>query len=46
MLEHVCRLAEWLAIVRAMLEPGGVPHLQEPSQGSLSRRLTGPPGPR
>lgn len=41
-LEHVYRPAEWLAAVRAMLEPGGVLHLQVPNYGSLSRRLTGP----
>lgn len=40
-LEHVYRPAEWLAAVRAMLEPGGVLHLQVPNYGSLSRRLTG-----
>jgi SAM-dependent methyltransferase len=41
-LEHVYRPAEWLAAVRALLEPGGVLHLQVPNYGSLSRRLTGP----
>jgi 2-polyprenyl-3-methyl-5-hydroxy-6-metoxy-1,4-benzoquinol methylase len=40
-LEHVYEPAAWLATVRAMLEPGGILHLQVPNHASLTRRATG-----
>lgn len=40
-LEHVYRPAEWLAVVRGMIELGGILHLQVPNFASLTRRATG-----
>jgi 2-polyprenyl-3-methyl-5-hydroxy-6-metoxy-1,4-benzoquinol methylase len=40
-LEHVYHPAEWVQRVRALLEPGGLLHLQVPNGASLTRRVTG-----